>query len=247
MTKIRQLIVNADDFGQSAGVNRGVLRGHDEGIVTSASLMVRWPAAEGAAQAARSRPRLSVGLHIDLGEWRLSGGEWEEVYYVVPLSDRVAVKQEIARQLDAFRRLMGQEPTHLDSHQHVHRREPVRSLLQELAGELAVPLRHYSPQIRYCGAFYGQDEHGAQRTHMLSADYLIGIASALGLGITELACHPAAAADLTTMYSRERLVELEVLCDRRLRQAMESLGIELCSFCDLKLELRQPELAGGMP
>jgi len=45
----RYLIVNADDFGQSQGVNRGVIAAHEHGIVTSASLMVRWPAAIEAA------------------------------------------------------------------------------------------------------------------------------------------------------------------------------------------------------
>ena len=61
----RYLIVNADDFGQSDGVNRGIVRAHEGGIVTSASLMVRWPAAEEAAACARTHLRLSVGLHLD--------------------------------------------------------------------------------------------------------------------------------------------------------------------------------------
>ena len=67
--RLRFLIVNADDFGQSAGVNRGVAMAHEQGIVTSASLMVRWPAATGAAAFGRAHPGLSVGLHVDLGEW----------------------------------------------------------------------------------------------------------------------------------------------------------------------------------
>ncbi|PYS69828.1 MAG: hypothetical protein DMF73_14065 [Acidobacteria bacterium] len=56
----RYLIVNADDFGQSPGINRGVIEAHENGIVTSASLMVRWPAAAEAAQYARGHPDLSV-------------------------------------------------------------------------------------------------------------------------------------------------------------------------------------------
>jgi len=40
----RFLIVNADDFGQSPGINRGIIKAHADGIVTSVSLMVRWPA-----------------------------------------------------------------------------------------------------------------------------------------------------------------------------------------------------------
>src|SRR6266568_9642133 len=55
---MRYLIVNADDFGFSEGVNRGILEAHDKGIVTSASLMVERPAAVEAADRARERPRL---------------------------------------------------------------------------------------------------------------------------------------------------------------------------------------------
>jgi predicted glycoside hydrolase/deacetylase ChbG (UPF0249 family) len=64
----RYLIVNADDFGQSDGINQGVVKAYERGIVTSASLMVRWPTASAAAVYARAHPDLSLGLHIDLGE-----------------------------------------------------------------------------------------------------------------------------------------------------------------------------------
>jgi predicted glycoside hydrolase/deacetylase ChbG (UPF0249 family) len=74
------LIVNADDFGLSAGVNAGIIRAHEHGIVTSASLMVRWPAAAAAAALTRSHPRLSVGLHVDLGEWIYENDRWRQVY-----------------------------------------------------------------------------------------------------------------------------------------------------------------------
>src|SRR5215210_4893477 len=98
----RSLIVNADDFGLSDGVNHGILRAHDEGIVTSASLMVRQPAASAAAGEARRRPRLSVGLHLDLGEWAFRDGGWSALYEVVPADDPAAVAGEVSRQLEAF-------------------------------------------------------------------------------------------------------------------------------------------------
>src|SRR5215470_14022538 len=109
----RRVIINADDFGLSAGINRGILQAHDHGIVTSASLMVRWPAAGEAAAAASSRLRLSIGLHLDLGEWRLIGDEWNAVYQVVSTDDTAAAEPEIRRQLEAFRQLTGRNPTHL--------------------------------------------------------------------------------------------------------------------------------------
>src|SRR5881398_1755567 len=107
----RYLIVNADDFGQSRGINRGIAEAHERGIVTSASLMVRWPAAAEAAAYARGHPRLRVGLHLDLGEWVLRKGEWVARYEVVPASDSEQVAGEVARQTEKFRELMGRDPT----------------------------------------------------------------------------------------------------------------------------------------
>ena len=69
MTTQRFLIVNADDFGQSSGVNRGIIQAHCTGIVTSTSLMVRWPAATEASALSLKYPDLNIGLHLDLGEW----------------------------------------------------------------------------------------------------------------------------------------------------------------------------------
>ena len=62
----RRLIVNADDFGRSASVNQAVIRAHDEGILTTASLMVNEPAFEEAIALAREHPTLGVGLHLTL-------------------------------------------------------------------------------------------------------------------------------------------------------------------------------------
>ena len=89
---------------------------------------------------------MSVGLHLDLGEWAYDGEAWVPVYQVVPLDDLAVVAEELERQLSDFRRLVGRDPTHLDSHQHVHQDEPVRSAALELARRLDVPLRHFSPE-----------------------------------------------------------------------------------------------------
>ena len=66
MSPTRTLVVNADDFGASEGVNQGVVQAHVHGIVTSTSLMVTGNAAEHAARLAGEHPGLGVGLHWDL-------------------------------------------------------------------------------------------------------------------------------------------------------------------------------------
>jgi len=62
----RRLIVNADDFGRSHSINEAVIRGHREGILTSASLMVNEAAFEEAVTMTRENPTLGVGLHLTL-------------------------------------------------------------------------------------------------------------------------------------------------------------------------------------
>ena len=235
MVSTKYLIVNADDFGQSAGVNRGIVAAHRHGIVTSASLMVRWPAAPAAAAYAREHPSLSLGLHVDLGEKAFRAGEWVPLYTVVPLQDMTAIAGEVSRQLDVFRRLMGRDPSHLDSHQHVHLREPVRTVLVERARRLGIPLRHCCLSVCYRGSFYGQTAEGVSLPEVISVDGLIHILQTLPPGYTELGCHPAAGCDLDTMYRNERLEELRVLCDPKVRVAITTLGIELRSFKNLPI------------
>jgi hopanoid biosynthesis associated protein HpnK len=63
---MRRLIVNADDFGFTAGVNRGIVEAHSRGVVTSSTLMANGRAFSDAVQLARTLPQLSVGCHVVL-------------------------------------------------------------------------------------------------------------------------------------------------------------------------------------
>jgi len=230
----RWLIVNADDFGQSHAINRGVVTAHEYGIVTSASLMVRWPAAVEAAAYAREHPRLSLGLHVDFGEWAYHDEHWVPLYTVSSASDACAAAQEVTRQLHGFQRLVGAAPTHLDSHQHVHREEPLHSILRDTARRLRVPLRDADPTVRYDGSFYGQSGRGHPVPAALSIAALVQLIERLPAGVTELGCHPGEVDDaLESMYRDERAREVQTLCDAAVRAAVEASGVRLCSFRDL--------------
>jgi len=225
----RRLIVNADDFGLSPGVNRGILRAYSHGIVTSTSLMVHRQAAPGAAAAARQHPELGMGLHLDLGEWQKRNGDWHAAYEVVDTRDADAVAAEVERQLERFRALAGVDPTHLDSHQHVHRDEPALSVIAGAARSLGVPLRHAAP-VRYCGAFYGQASGGTPLPEGITPDALASIIRGLPAGFTELCCHPSENAEVPSSYAAERPTELRSLCDIQVRKAVVEAGVRLCSF-----------------
>jgi predicted glycoside hydrolase/deacetylase ChbG (UPF0249 family) len=224
----RLLIVNADDFGRSPSINRGVIEAHERGIVTSASLMVGWPASEEAAAYARANTRLSLGLHLDIGEWAYSEDGWVQLYGV-----EGDLQAEVARQLARFRELAGRDPTHLDSHQHVHREEPLRSIMLGLARELRVPLREFSGRVRYCGDFYGQAAKGLPYPEGITVDRLLRIVAALRSGITELGCHPGLDGGLESGYRDERPREVEALCDPRVPITLGSERVELRSFASV--------------
>lgn len=226
----RWLIVNADDFGRSPGVNRGVIRAHEHGIVTSASLMVRWSSAADAALYSRDRPELSVGLHLDLGEWAYRDNRWEAVYEVVSTDDAEVVAGEVARQLRCFHQLMKREPSHLDSHQHVHLNEPVRSILVEAGLRLGVPVRDQSSEVGYSGAFYGQTGKGEPWPDGITVNGLLRFFATLPPGVTELGCHPGLDADFDSVYLAERSREVETLCHPRVRTALRREGIRLRAF-----------------
>jgi chitin disaccharide deacetylase len=230
----RVLIVNADDFGLSRGVNAGVIKAYEHGIVTSASLMVRWSAAAEAAAYARASRTLSLGLHVDLGESTVQDGVWVPLYEVVSEDEPGAVEAEVRRQLESFRKLVGRDPTHLDSHQHAHRSElEAGAVMRELADRLGVPLRDDSPKVRYDGCFYGQTGPGEPLTDAITVERLIEIVSELPAGVTELSCHPGEGNDIDSLYRSERELEVATLCDRRVRAAIEREGVALQSFSDL--------------
>lgn len=229
----RRLIVNADDFGRCPLINAGSIEAHERGIVTSASLMCRWPGAAEAAGYASRRPALALGLHLDLGEWIYREGHWTPAYEVVDFEDSQAVESEIIGQLAAFRELVGRDPTHLDSHQHVHRFEPVASVALEVAEEIGVPLRGHDARIGYCGDFYGRTREGRPLHEAITAQALIDLLRALPDGVTELACHPGEGSLSDGEYVMERQLEVRALTDFRVRATLDREGIGLCSFADL--------------
>jgi predicted glycoside hydrolase/deacetylase ChbG (UPF0249 family) len=241
----RLLIVNADDFGMSTGVNRGVIRAHSEGIVTSASLLVRRAAAADAVRIARGYPRLSLGIHLETEEWEYRDGEWMVLHRFARGDDVESLRAEVESQLAEFHRLTGTYPTHLDSHQHVHRSEPLLSLVREAGRRLAVPVREDAQSINYRGDFYGQSGKGVPYPQGTTVASLVSIIDSLEEGITELSCHPGVGAGIPSCYCVERNREVDTLCDAGIKDALERRGIVLSSFADLHVCARAPAALGA--
>jgi len=225
---VRLLIVTADDFGLSHGVNRGIVEAHREGILTSTSLMVHRPAAEQAADLVRECPALSVGLHLELD-----------------LAGAPDVPTQLERQLSRFTALVGAPPTHVDSHHDVHKNPRVLPHVRAWARNIGVPLRG-SSHVRHLSKFYGQ-WGGETHVEQVSVDGLLRLLDAeLGPGVTELTCHAGYVDEgLTSSYRVEREAELRTLCDPRVRQALAERGIRLLGFRDLPVLVPASPLSEG--
>jgi predicted glycoside hydrolase/deacetylase ChbG (UPF0249 family) len=216
------VIVNADDFGASTGVNRGIVEAHVRGVVTSTSLLVTGRAVADAVELSRSHPDLAVGLHWDV---------WGEDERDFDMDDHAAVRDEFARQLDRFCDLMERAPTHVDSHKHAHMHDGVFPLFAELVAPLGVPLRG-DGRVAFIGGFYAQWEWGVTDLRHVSLAALEGILrDEVGGGWTELSCHPGyRSPDYQSVYLDEREAELQTLTDSRLPAILRRAGIELSSY-----------------
>lgn len=213
-------MVNGDDFGLAGGVNEGIVEAHANGILTSTSLMVLEPAAADAAQLAGAHPHLSVGLHF------VEDGSAD-------LDEPAEAKRSFEEQLERFRDLVGREPTHVDSHHHVHAQRERMAAFKAIVAPLGVPLRN-DGRIAYVGGFWAQWEPGITNLDYIRRPFLRHlVATEVGEGFTELACHPARIrGDFESSYLDERAVELATLTEPGLREELGDAGVKLVSYHD---------------
>jgi predicted glycoside hydrolase/deacetylase ChbG (UPF0249 family) len=147
-----RLIINADDFGISRGVNTGIIEAAAAGVVTSASVIVNLPDFADALDRGLSVPRLSLGLHLNFTTGRpltaarsLTRRDTGEFYMLPVLAARASLGlldasdiegeclAQIDRMIDA-----GFPPTHLDSHRHVHAHPAISSAVARAAASRGI-------------------------------------------------------------------------------------------------------------
>ena len=251
---MKRLIVNADDFGRSTGVDDGIVRAQRDGIVTSTTFMTNGPSAQHAASLARATPTLDVGVHLVLTYARpLSnparirslvrddGSFWRPSELLARPFDREEALVEYGAQFARARELIGREPTHVDTHHWVHDHPALSWAVCELARETGAAARtHTAAQrdeyrakgVRTTDHFTREFQHPG---HIEVAD-LLALISRVEDGVTELMCHPGEPDPelvATSAYARERPLELAVLTDPRIRRALEREHITLTTFAEL--------------
>lgn len=152
---MRELVVNADDWGAGTSVHEAVVRAHETGVVTSASVVVVGPEAEAAMRYAAARKTLGAGIHLALTEWpSAEPGAWTErgfrhermpedyhrlAFALVRLRDVASlVETEWRAQYRRFVEFGLGPPVHADSHQHIHLWPVLWPVFLKLATEFGV-------------------------------------------------------------------------------------------------------------
>ena len=139
----KRLIVNADDFGFTPDVNRGIVAAHRHGILTAATLMANGDAFDDAVRLAKENPALDAGCHLVL----IGGRSLVAPYAVLPATLAQLVRALAARRIRAYDELAAQvrkilaaglAPTHLDTHKHTHLAPPVLEAVARIAEEFGI-------------------------------------------------------------------------------------------------------------
>lgn len=248
---MRRLFVNADDFGLTDGVSSGILEAMAAGVVGASTAMVCAPGAM--ERITRLGPAIAgrLGLHLQLTGGRpclppeeipslvvMPEGLFPRKKTAVVDVDPDDVRREWRAQLARFRE-SGLEPSHIDSHHHIHKRPEVFPIFLELARELGVPARAVSDAMRrelaqagvphadLCVTrFYGEQVNSAAFLSLVDAAF----AALGGEGTVEVMVHPgrcdAVLASIST-YSDGREMELRALSEPGLADILAARGIEL--------------------
>lgn len=235
-----KLIINADDFGLSRGVNHGIIDAHLNGVVTSTSLMMNQPGTIHAVQLMELVKGLGVGLHAVLTSGKpltevsslvdQDGNFWRLQDFWQKDLDTQHVHRELYAQLN---KLLdnGYSPTHIDSHHHVHRHPKVWPIVEEMARQYSLPIRQASLQqvhplvtCTFLEGYFGDPSEEA---------FHKAVASCTPDGAYEIMCHPGYI-DATVLqgssYASERALETETLTSPTLRKWLEDQGFDLVHY-----------------
>ncbi len=233
-----KLIVNADDFGLSRGVNFGIVDAFHLGIVRSTTLMATGEAYDHALELSQKNPGLGIGIHLILTYGRpvVEGhktlvddngaffklSELEECHESFEPEE---VEREFSAQIERVLK-SGIVPTHLDSHHHVHMLKHNQEVMKVLSKRYSLP---YRGDRAFSDRFYGPE---------LSIQHLIDILEEQkDQEVLELMAHPAyvdATLKKASSYALPRVNEYEILTSDRIRDYLSGQKIELINFNYLK-------------
>lgn len=201
---MKYLIVNADDFGYSHSINKGIIEGHENGVVTSTSVMVNAIAADRAKDLTKY-PELSVGLHFELKEI-------------------ANVKAELEKQIEKFVAIVGKMPDHLDTHKRHTTEEDIKEVLKEYAKTHNIPVRNFNAKHIDSFGINSNDASIAQLQRSIdkATDEYNELMTHCGYSDDYLREHSS--------YNNPREQELASICDPSIKQYITDKGLQLINW-----------------
>ena len=216
---MKYLIVNADDFGYSYSVNKGIIEGHLDGIITSTTLLVDAIAAH-EAKNLKDYPNLSVGLHFN------------------PKPDE-DLATEFKRQLKLFESIVGRKPDSIDTHKSLPSdKESVEQMLRAYSKEHGTPVRRLGT-VKFIDSFCGIGLHG-DGTLDESKVTVEGLKHAIDEAtenVNEIRTHSGYCDDYLlskSSYNVTREKELKSILDPSIKPYIESKGLKLVNWTQYK-------------
>lgn len=257
MTK---LIVNADDFGYSKGVNYGIAEAHLNGVVTSATMMANMPGLSHALKLMRELPALGVGIHLSLTLGKpvsphvdlLTGEEGlfkTQAHYQTHTADLNQLYEEWKAQITKLLHL-GVPLTHIDSHHHMHTLGGHVEVAERLSEEFQLPLRtyfgadrrsrheEYFPAEVFWNLFHDPLMKDMSRPYPEIKDEVLavlekGAGKHASYALVEAGCHPGYVDTILyyqSSFHLPRMREVEVLTSPEFMSTLSVYGYELCHY-----------------
>jgi predicted glycoside hydrolase/deacetylase ChbG (UPF0249 family) len=251
---MKKLVVVADDFGFSSGVNKGHIEAHIDGIVTEHSFMVDCPGSVEARDLSARNDIKSIGIHLSLMNLNKTGKYLRKKDYleIFKNDSEKKIQDHIKSELKKFEDLFEMYPTHINGHQMIHAHSKVRDVVAEYALKHNIFIRrprNISGGTAIDSKSPEKDLEFFMKNNVKMTDYffeqIIGdykevfsgyikdLKSVSDNKTVELLFHPGYVDETLLRYSsltNDRVRDLKLLKDKSFKDEIKKLGFDIISF-----------------
>ena len=244
------LIINADDFGYSPGINLGIAAAHQNGMLTSTTMMANMPGFDHGVELAKQNPDLGIGVHLTLtcGKPLLSdvtslmeNNAFRKISFYE--KDFSIDTEELYREWEAqIKKIIaaGIQPTHLDSHHHVNRISPMKEVFVELAQKYKLPVRNnfeVPKTLKTVNRFFTEFDSLSQSKEIWKEMTIQNlIQDCQEYGTVEVMCHPGYLDHIVVASSSlldSRVFTVKELQNPRYKEELEKNQVQFGTYRDL--------------
>lgn len=209
------IIIHADDFGLSPGINRGILHTIQTGVVSSTSVIVRSRYLQDTKQCIKKNPHVDWGIHIVLSKSNTD--------------IHTSIEREATLQLRTFHEIFAIHPSHMDFHKGFRFNSHAYFTARMFAIKNGLAFR-YDNKHHLETSFYGL-KNNSPTTDDITEATLVKILCTLQMGTTELVCHPGWTGNrLRDPYRHQRIIEVRTLTSPKVESVIKNRKIQLINF-----------------